>query len=147
MRVCIKHIQSGNYIPTLCPLAEQVSRKCFRASCLSSPSHLSEIVSWILSPFLMQMVFRSAGLGSALYVMRIVSQRSFRSLSDCRWIFASRQDTYPTIERRQAGGCAAIATLQSARTEKRTVDLVNNMVLVSLSMGLVVKRTGRLGGD
>lgn len=93
-------------VSTLCPLDSQVSRKCFRASFLSSSSHLSEIVSWILSPFLMQMVFRSAGLG---------------------WV--------PTIERRQAGGCAAIATLHSARAEKRTVDLVKNMVLVSFEYG------------
>ena len=74
MCVCVKHIQHEHYIPTLCPLASQVSKKCFKASCLSSPSHLSEIVSWILSPFLMQIVFRSAGLGSALYVTRSLAK-------------------------------------------------------------------------
>ena len=125
MRVC--------YIPTLCPLASQVLRKCFSASCLSSPSHLSEIVSWILSPFLMQIVFRSAGLGSALYVHEMRSlAKDLSDLCDCR---CDKINTYPTIERRQAGGCAAIAILHSAKAEKRTVDLVKNMVLVSFENG------------
>ena len=49
---------------TLYPLEEQVSAKCDKASFLSSSSHFFEICSCILSPFLTQIVFKSAGFGS-----------------------------------------------------------------------------------
>lgn len=50
---------------TLYPLEEQVSEKCDKASFLSSSSHFFEINLCILSPFLTQMVFKSAGFGSS----------------------------------------------------------------------------------
>ena len=72
------------------------------------------------------------GLSALVMYMRSLA-KDLSDLSDCR---CDKINTYPTIERRQAGGCAAIATLHSARAEKRTVDLVKNMVLVSFEYGV-----------
>ena len=73
------------------------------------------------------------GVGLSALVMYMRSLvKDLSDLSDCR---CDKINTYPTIERRQAGGCAAIAILHSAKAEKRTVDLVKNMVLVSFENG------------